>query len=92
MNKRATGAAGEEIAADFLIWKGAEVLGRNYRRPGGEIDLIARMDGAVVFVEVKRRSSARYGTPGEAVGTAKQRRIVQTALYYIQENAFGDIG
>lgn len=87
MNRRAAGSKGEEIAAAYLTARGAEILARNFHRQSGEIDLIVRIDGVVAFVEVKMRASDRYGTPGEAVNRKKQRRIVQTALHFIQEHA-----
>lgn len=87
MNRRRQGALGEKIAAAYLERKGGEILARNVVRPGGEIDLIVRFGETIAFVEVKRRTSTRYGTPAEAVTPAKQKRIFHTALYYIQENA-----
>ncbi len=84
------GAAWENAAAEYLKRQGAAILARNYRRGPGEVDLIARMDGAVVFVEVKQRGSFARGTPGEAVGRAKQARICGAALYYLKENKLLD--
>lgn len=59
-----------------------EILKQNYRSRRGEIDLIGRHDGYLVFVEVKYRASGRRGTPQEAVGSAKQRVICRVADYY----------
>ena len=90
MNKRAFGGAGENEARAFLEGKGARVLEMNYRRPTGEIDIIARQGKTLLFVEVKRRSSLRYGRPAEAVNKAKQAHILRTALMYLQENRLTD--
>ena len=90
MNKRAFGGAGENEARAFLEGKGARVLEMNYRRPTGEIDIIARQGKTLLFVEVKRRSSLRYGRPAEAVNRAKQAHILRTALMYLQENRLTD--
>ena len=62
---------------------------RNYRTPGrggGEIDIIARaQDGTLVFIEVRKRSSARHGGAAASVGFAKQRRIIFAARHYLQQ-------
>ena len=90
MNKRSIGAEGERAARDYLAGKGIRVLEMNYRRPTGEIDIIARQRGRILFVEVKRRAGLRYGRPSEAVNSAKQVRILRTALLYLQENGLQD--
>ena len=69
---------------------GAKILEANYRRPTGEIDIIAKKGRRVLFVEVKRRSSLRYGRPSEAVNPAKQAHILRTAQLYLQENGLED--
>lgn len=90
MNRRAFGNLGEDAACALLQRKGWRILARNYRRGAGEIDVIAARRGAIAFVEVKRRSSLRYGQPAEAVTAEKQRRIVQTAALYMQEHGLED--
>ena len=90
MNRRGFGAEGEQAARDYLVGKGARILEMNYRRPSGEIDIIARLRRRVLFVEVKRRSSLRYGRPSEAVNPAKQAHILRTAMLYLQENGLED--
>lgn len=89
MNAR-RGAAWEGAAAEYLESRGAAILARNYRRGPGEIDLIAEMDGAVVFVEVKQRSTPGRGSPAEAVTRLKQARISGAALYYLKEHRLLD--
>ncbi len=91
MNRRGFGAEGERAARDHLAGKGIRVLESNYRRPTGEIDIIAKQRGTLLFVEVKRRSSLRYGRPAEAVDRAKQAHILRTALLYLQENHLQDV-
>ena len=90
MNKRAAGNAGEITAAVFLEKNGCKILERNFRRPTGEIDLIVRDRKCIVFVEVKQRSSLRYGRPAEAVNRAKQIHILRTAALYLAENGTDD--
>ena len=90
MNKRRIGSEGEAEARDYLMGKGARILETNYSRPTGEIDIIARHRGTLLFVEVKRRSSLRFGRPSEAVDRAKQARILRTAQLYLQEKRLRD--
>ncbi len=91
MNRRSIGAQGEADAKAFLLQKGARILETNYRRPTGEIDIIARQGKTLLFVEVKRRSSLRYGRPAEAVDRQKQAHILRTAQLYLQENRLADV-
>ena len=85
MNRRAYGHEGEQAACEYLLKKGWKILDRNVRRGRGEIDIIARKRKTIAFIEVKRRSSLNYGRPAEAVNIEKQRRIVQAAALYVQE-------
>ncbi len=82
--KKLLGKEGEDRAARFLMKQGYRILERNYRTRSGEIDLIALHDGAVVFVEVKTRTSDAFGAPELAVTPRKQQRMVKAALGYIK--------
>jgi putative endonuclease len=84
------GAYGEDIACDYLIQKGYRVVERNFTCRAGEVDIIAMHKDIVVFVEVKTRSSDKFGLPSEAVSDAKQKKIVKTALYYMQSKRLLD--
>lgn len=86
MSTRTVGEQGERMAEAYLKGLGGQLLARNYAAVGGEVDLIFRLDGFVVFVEVKRRNGLRYGAPAEAVTPAKQRRICRAALCYLARN------
>ncbi len=81
-NRRRTGAAYEEKAAEYLTALGYEILERNFRCRQGEIDLIAREGETLVFLEVKYRRTAVYGKPEEAVDALKQRTICRVADFY----------
>lgn len=81
-----TGRAGEELAVAFLTEKGLRVRDRNFRCPGGEIDLICEDRGVLVFVEVKTRSGAERGEPGQAVDRAKKARLIRAASMYLSRN------
>ena len=80
------GTQGERIAAAHLESLGLVVEGRNYRTRFGEIDLVARDGEATVFVEVRTKRSAAYGTPEESVTPRKQARLVKAAQEYLQEH------
>lgn len=80
------GAEGEEIVASYLRNLGATIVAKNWRIKEGEIDLVARLDGTLLFVEVKTRTSARYGHPLEAIDRAKSLRLQRLALAWIAMN------
>lgn len=85
-----TGRAGEDLAAAYLAEKGFRIAERNFRCTGGEIDLVCQDRDTLVFVEVKTRSGAVRGEPGEAVGPAKKSRLVRAAsLYLSRRRAWG---
>jgi putative endonuclease len=83
MDTRTLGSAGEKLAEQFLRKQGYKILERNYRKKFGEIDIIARHRRAVVFVEVKTRSSVDFGLPEESVKPDKLRRIEKAAEFYL---------
>jgi len=81
------GDAAEDRALKHLQAKDLQLLQRNYRTPGrggGEIDLIMRdTDGTLVFIEVRKRASAKHGGATASVTFTKQRRIVFAAQHYL---------
>ncbi|QJR09603.1 hypothetical protein DSM104443_00652 [Usitatibacter rugosus] len=82
--RQVDGVAAEDRAAQHLADHGLVILARNFRTRFGEVDLIARDEGTLVFVEVRRRlSSARWGGALESVGPLKQRRLVAAARIYL---------
>ncbi len=80
---RGLGEAGERLACDFLLEKGYELLETNWRCSAGELDLVMRQAGTLVFVEVKTRRGDALGTPEEAVTPAKQARLGALALGWL---------
>jgi putative endonuclease len=86
-DRRRLGADGEAVTARWYIERGYTVLDRNWRCRDGELDIVARDGDALVFCEVKTRSSDRYGTPFEAVGPAKQLRLRRLAARWLRESA-----
>lgn len=91
MNNKVTGNAGEDLACRFLEKNGYKILERNkhYSR-FCEIDIIAQYKSTVVFVEVKTRRTAAYGTPLEAVTRSKYENIKKGVQYYLAENKVKD--
>jgi len=79
------GASGETATAAWYVAHGYDVLDRNWRCPEGELDLVLRRGGEVVFCEVKTRSSLAYGSPLEAVGPVKQRRLRILAVRWLDQ-------
>jgi putative endonuclease len=79
----ALGRRGEDFAHRYLRSAGYMVVARNYR-PGGdsEIDIVARRGELLVFVEVKARTSAAFGSPERAIGPEKEKHIVRAAHSY----------
>ena len=77
------GADGETLVASYLEAEGATIIARNWRIKGGEIDLVARLNGMLLFIEVKSRSSAKFGHPLEAIGPEKAFRLQRLALAWI---------
>ncbi len=80
------GAAGEVLAARFLREAGYRIVTANYRCRFGEIDIIAEKKPYIAFVEVKTRGENPLYTPREAVTLQKQRRLIKTALLYLQQH------
>ena len=86
MNKRQLGQENEYLALKYLTDKGYKIIKRNYRCKLGEIDLIAKKEDRIIFIEVKYRSNNRYGNSIEAVNKRKQQVIRNVAKYYLLTN------
>jgi len=78
------GKESESLAVRHLRKNGYKILEQNYRNKLGEIDIIAKEKGTLVFVEVKARKSELFGNPKWAVTPKKQRKISMVALYYLK--------
>ena len=88
--KITTGKEGEKIAAAYLKKNGYEIIEINFRCPIGEIDIVAKEENDLVFVEVKTRKSIELGYPEQAVGMRKQKKMSQLALWYMQKRKIAD--
>ena len=84
------GKLGEDCAAKFLEAEGYTIVERNFRIRSAEIDIIARRDNLIIFVEVKARSNIRHGLPVEAVNLRKQKKIIEAAGVFLQDENFCD--
>ena len=82
------GNTGENLAATFLENHGYKILEKNFRIRSAEIDIIAEKDNVIIFVEVKTRSNIRKGTPAEAVNIRKQKKIIEAASVFLQDENF----
>ncbi len=82
----AAGNRGEEAVSRYLEGLGAEILERNYRITGGEIDIIARLRSELLFVEVKTRKALKSVTGYESVSKRKQELLIRTAVQYCEKN------
>ena len=80
------GKLGEELAVNYLIGKGYEILERNWRNIHKEIDIVAKDGQYLVIVEVKARQTDEYGDPDIAVTKKKQRMLIAAANAYILKN------
>jgi putative endonuclease len=89
--RRDLGRRGEEAAARWYREAGYEIVARNWRCAEGEIDLVVidRARSQAVICEVKTRSSSAFGSPAEAVTTAKQRRLRRLAVRWLAERTGG---
>lgn len=87
--KQQFGRAGEAFAAEVLQLSGYEILARNYRCKDGEIDIVAKRDREVFFIEVKTRRDDAFGRPCEAVDRTKMRHMRKAAAAFLSEHRCG---
>ena len=84
ISRVAQGTAAEDLALHYLEARGLTLVTRNFRCRTGELDLIMRDGEYLVFVEVRSRRHARYGTPAESVTRTKQQRLLRAVALYLQ--------
>lgn len=77
------GAAEERFAENYLAQQGLSLIERNFLCRLGEIDLIMRHGDVLIFIEVRQRKHARFGSPLETISLAKQVKLKKTAEYYL---------
>ena len=86
MSAQNSGERAEQLALTYLQQHGLSLLTRNFHSRRGEIDLIMMDVDTLVFVEVRYRKSAKYGSALESVNHIKQSRIIHTAQTYLQQH------
>jgi putative endonuclease len=85
------GRRGEDLAVAELTRRGYEIVARNWRCAVGEVDIVARLDAALHFFEVRTRRGREFGTPEESLTPAKQQRMIDVALTYLAEHGMDDV-
>lgn len=80
------GILGERLALEYLVEQEFEIIANNYRFEKAEIDIIAKKDGLIVFIEVKSRTSLEYGSLENFVSQKQQHQIIHAAQGYITSN------
>jgi len=83
---RDTGSAGERVASAHLRKIGYRICQANFRTPFGEIDIVAKHKGVIIFVEVKSRITSSFGPPYLSVTRLKERHIIKNALFYLKKH------
>lgn len=86
LNKRTQGEYFEKLALNFLEKNNFTLLSKNFYCKYGEIDIIAQKEDLIIFVEVKQRSSLKFGNGLEAINFQKQRKIFLSAQYFLYKN------
>ena len=84
------GNLGEEAVCRYLAERGYEILARNFRICGAELDIVARKADTIVFAEVKTRMPGSLESGFDAVGKAKQRRIIRAGYRFCEQRDIGD--
>ena len=87
IDRRARGDAVESAALAHLQAQGLELLARNVQSRGGELDLVMRDGGEVVFVEVRYRATSTFGGGAASVDAGKRRKLVHAARMFLARNA-----
>ncbi len=89
-NNRRIGDEKEVFVCEWLEKQGYRIVERNFRCRSGEIDIVAREGGYLVFIEVKYRRGAACGDPSEAVDHRKQQTISRVALFYLLRHGYAE--
>ncbi|MFC2066633.1 YraN family protein [Chloroflexota bacterium] len=84
MRRRDVGILGEKLARDFLEKRGYHILQNNYRCPEGEIDIVARHEDFLIFIEVRTKRNLEFGSPEESITPAKTEKLRKVAAHYRQ--------
>lgn len=86
MKNSSTGRNGEKLAQEYLKEHGYDIVENNYRSPDGEVDIIASKDSFISFVEVRTRSTRKFGTPEESITSRKKQKLIAVSQHYLQKH------
>ena len=89
-SKNVLGKEGEAIVCNYLKEQGLKIIATNYKNLIGEIDIIAKDNDVYVFIEVKTRSSLKFGSPREAIDYRKIQKIKKVAISYLKYKSLLD--
>ena len=89
-DKTSSGASAESLACRYLNRQGLKIIERNYRTQRGEIDIIARDENTLVFVEVRLRTNTGFGSAAQSIDTRKQARLISAAQHYLLKTGLTD--
>lgn len=82
------GKKGEEVAVNYLQQKGYKILKRNYRYLKAEVDIIAKLEGLIIAVEVKTRTTDYFGSPQSFINKKKVQLLTNAMDRFIKDNNF----
>jgi len=83
MTSTSVGKLGENIAREYLKNKGYNIIEQNYRTKYAEIDLVAKKDNILAFIEVRTKTGEQFGTPEETINMDKKRRLKMNSMAYV---------
>ncbi len=87
-NRKTVGQLGEDEAAKYLKKNGYEIIERNYMISHSEIDIIAKNEKYIVFVEVRSKTGTQFGSPEDSMSNSKRRQVRKTAELYLLTNKY----
>lgn len=85
-NHKITGNKGEDIATDFLLKKGYNIVARNWRHKHLEVDIIASRNNRLHFIEVKTRTNTKFGLPEDSITQTKMNHLKKAAEAYLYQH------
>lgn len=89
-NSNSIGQRAEQDALNFLRQQGLTLVTRNYQCRLGEIDLVMKDRQVLIFIEVRYRKSAQFGSSAETVNASKQQKLIRTAEYFLLHEITGE--
>jgi len=90
-SRNAKGEEGEDVVVDYLMQNSFDIIERNYRFGKKEIDIIARKNDLIVFVEVKLRTGKKFGVGLESIDYKKRKNIKVASVYYLLSHGFEEV-